>query len=274
MLSSVLEVLNGLFVIFMCSEGYIHFCAPSFHHELQLHLRDQSWRRLFLTLVPQNGVVIRVIAPWALINIVVWRFPLDSWVPLSSWWTQWPLSVASSLIGAMEVMGATALVWLLALLLAASLRLIVFTHQPLHITWRQDAIYVSVFTLLAVAVRELGFDRHVRHSELVKVGVLLLLSTTLLFADARRHTNNFTLLQFFVCIGRAVVYATFAFPVAAVVISFGFLVLTSLLRKLGADPEHSEGVNKVVYYGVLYGPLYIVYWHAKRALLRIPNLPW
>lgn len=274
--SGALEVLNGLFVIFICSEGYIHFCSRSSLHEWQskLHLRNQSWTRQLSTLILQNHVVTRVIAPWAFINIIAWRSPLDSWGPVPSWWTQWLVAAASSLTGAMEMVGATALVWLLVLVLAAALRLMVFTQQPLTVTWRQDVYYVSVFTLLAVAVRELGFDHHVHHSELMKVTVLLLLSTALLYADARRHTNNFTLLQFFVSIGRAVVYAALAFPVAAVLISFGFLVLTSLLRRLGGDPEHSEVVNGVVYYGVLYGPLYIVYWHTKRALLRIPYLPW
>ena len=144
-------------------------------------------------------------------------------------------------------------------------------------TWRQDLFYVSAFSLLCLAVRELGFDSYLHHTEVVKVSVLLVLSALLLLLDCHRHTNNFTPKEFCLALGQALGYAVLALPVAAVLISCGFLVLSAVLQKAGADPEHSALLNGLIYYGVLYGPLYVVYWHAKRTLLlrkRKPYLPW
>jgi hypothetical protein len=180
------------------------------------------------------------------------------------------------LTGAVEIVGVSVVLWIVMLVLTVALRVAVSrnTPQSLRVTWRQDLFRATATSLLLITVRELGFDHYMHHSEVVKITVLLLLSTTLLYIDVSRYTNNFTIQQFIRIIGSAVMYAVAAFPVAAVMISCVFLVITSVMRKLGGDPEHSTLVNSVVYYGVLYGPLSVVYWHAKRELIKIPYLPW
>jgi hypothetical protein len=42
---------------------------------------------------------------------------------------------------------------------------------------------------------------------------------------------------------------------------------------IGGDSEHSVILNNMIYYCIIYGPFYVIYWHAKKHLLLQPILP-
>ena len=71
---------------------------------------------------------------------------------------------------------------------------------------------------------------------------------------------------FFTTLWSAVAFALLVFPVAAVAIGTAFLVLVSLVEMLGLDPHF---LSSLIYYGVLYGPFYLIYWKAKRDLVMV-----
>ena len=62
----------------------------------------------------------------------------------------------------------------------------------------------------------------------------------------------------------AVAFALLVFPLAAVAIGTALLVLVLIVEMLGLDPHF---LSALVYYGVLYGPFYLVYWKAKQTLV-------
>jgi len=91
-----------------------------------------------------------------------------------------------------------------------------------------------------------------------------------LYLDVRhlRHRRNPTLppvtLPIFLSrVGRAFLMVLPAYPILAVLISFGFMFVIRLWEVLGL-PE--EWLNAPIYYGVLYGPFGWVYTTVKRQL--------
>ena len=177
--------------------------------------------------------------------------------------------------GVVEVVGSSVFIWMVVLLLMSVLRYVMRRqHLVQEENWRHDLFYVCVVSLVCITIRELGFDHYVHHTEAIKVSILFILSAILLYIDAKRYTNNFTLKDYLISVGQAFAYSILVLPLAAILISVIFLIITSLLTKLGGDPEHSTLINELIYYGVLYGPMYVIYWHAKRSLIKKPNLPW
>lgn len=218
-----------------------------------------------------NRVFTHLTLPWVALNILLWRFDLVSLVATSAV-SGWFGAVVAPAGSAMEVIGFSVGIWAALMLLIGLMRCM--RREKWSGIIRKDMFHVTAATLLCSAVRELGFDHYAAHTESIKVSVLLLLSVILLYVDSsRHHSGRFTLRQFVGALCSALGYAILALPVAAVLLSCSFLILTSLLQKLGGDPEHSVVVNLLVYYGVLYGPLYVVYWHAKKTLLSTPTLP-
>ena len=292
-IDGVLEIFNGLFIIFICSEGLLRYSKHNKNTQQYNQNRSQEETGLKIrtlalstlkTHVQNNDLLTHYVLPWTALNFLVWcgRGQLAAW--LSTPTLTDTLGVLLSPFQAiLEVVGGTMLFWLMLMLLAVALRVLVFkkkTHEPFVLmqlsTWSQELFYVTGISLLCLTVRELGFDTYIQHTEMIKVSVLLVLSALLLFVDANRYTNNqITLKEYGHALSQALIYAFLALPVAAVLISCFFLILTSALQKLGADPEHSSLVNLSIYYGVLYGPLYVVYWHAKRSLIAKKSaLPW
>ena len=59
------------------------------------------------------------------------------------------------------------------------------------------------------------------------------------------------------------------YPFLAVIISFGFLFVITLFEKLHLQ---SDILNMPIYYCTLYGPLMMMYWDVKKAVVRSGNV--
>ena len=62
----------------------------------------------------------------------------------------------------------------------------------------------------------------------------------------------------------AIAFALLVFPLSAIAIGTVLLMLVSIVEMVGIDPHF---LSSLVYYGVLYGPFYVVYWKAKNQLV-------
>jgi hypothetical protein len=108
---------------------------------------------------------------------------------------------------------------------------------------------------------------------LSQISLVMISFITVLYLDIHRFRNDITIRKFLLGVLQAVLYSLGAIPILMILISFFFLILSSLLEALGRHPENSYFFNQLIYYGTLYGPFYIVYWNAKHRLLRSPYLP-
>lgn len=128
--------------------------------------------------------------------------------------------------------------------------------------------YLTVIMIISVVVYLFGFGDHIHRSIHIKILTITLLFSLLLFFDVKRQTEDVSLRVFCTAVAKACAYCLFAIPVAAVVISCVFLVVTALAEKVGMDPEHSLWYGDMIFAGVIYGPFYLIYWRAKRYLLQ------
>jgi len=92
-----------------------------------------------------------------------------------------------------------------------------------------------------------------------------------LYLDIRRLVPLLTIRQFAGKVGWAFLRHAPAYPLLAVLISFGFLFVITIWDILGL-PE--EWLNVPIYYGTLYGPLAFIYVTTKRQIVyEITSLP-
>jgi hypothetical protein len=122
----------------------------------------------------------------------------------------------------------------------------------------------GVVLLTAVLFRLAGMDDYLHHTESLRVVGIALLFVLLNILDVRRHDPDILPADYVRALARAIAYAIPAFPVAAVVISTAFLVLVSLFELMHVDPHR---LSSAIYYGTLYGPLYVIYWKIKVDLI-------
>lgn len=108
---------------------------------------------------------------------------------------------------------------------------------------------------------------------LSQFSLIVLSFIAVLYLDIHRFRDDISIRKFFLGLFQAVLYSLGAIPILMILISFFFLILSSLLEALGAHPENSAIFNQLIYYGTLYGPFYVIYWNAKHRLLRSPYLP-
>ena len=132
-------------------------------------------------------------------------------------------------------------------------------------------MYTYVYHVLQIV--GYGLDNHLKYLELLKVIILIISFILLLFLDIRRINNTLSVEVYVSAISEAVCYGLLIIPLAAIGISVCFLMVITILEKIGADPEHSALMNKVVFYGTMYGPFYVIYWNAKSRLLSHSMLP-
>eukprot|EP00928_Gymnodinium_smaydae_P075230 TRINITY_DN58232_c0_g1_i1.p1 TRINITY_DN58232_c0_g1~~TRINITY_DN58232_c0_g1_i1.p1 ORF type:complete len:245 (+),score=35.90 TRINITY_DN58232_c0_g1_i1:75-809(+) len=85
------------------------------------------------------------------------------------------------------------------------------------------------------------------------------------YFDLLRHHPKLTIREFGAFVPRALLITAGLFGPAVVAIAAFFLVLSSAMEGLGADPHI---LNWPIYYGVLYGPFGAFYFSVKRQFLR------
>lgn len=284
-LVSALEVVNSLFLVVAGSELFL------------LRGRGGGWPVLPPGLKRRVAVGLCALA---LLNLAV-RLPL--WLDyhythgsfflhrLASWSIEWVVAPAVALSHLAGSSGAvSALLWTLvwafvrarwglswpALLCKhvpppACLRERVFESEVVPGLWRGGGAFpgavawgrllaCGVVLLTAVLFRLAGMDDYLHHTESLRVVGIALLFVVLNILDVRRHDPDILPADYVRALARAIAYAIPAFPVAAVVISTAFLVLVSLFELVHVDPHR---LSSAIYYGTLYGPLYVIYWKIK-----------
>jgi hypothetical protein len=127
--------------------------------------------------------------------------------------------------------------------------------------------------LFVISLQFLGFDDAVPVSFVLHIIMVISSFVSLLYLDIYRFRRDIPLQIFFSLLGQAVLYSVGAIPILMILISFSFLMLSTLLQALGTHPEDSYYFNQLIYYGTLYGPCYLIYWNAKYKLLHLSYLP-
>jgi hypothetical protein len=103
-----------------------------------------------------------------------------------------------------------------------------------------------------------------RFLHLPKVVLIMTLYVVALYADCRRSCPSLRLQDFAKRIGVAFCHVLPVYPLLAIAISFGFLLLINLFEFLRLPLEL---LNWPIYYGTLYGPFSLIYWDVKRRIL-------
>jgi hypothetical protein len=103
-----------------------------------------------------------------------------------------------------------------------------------------------------------------RFLHLPKVVLIMALYVVALYADCRRSCPSLRLNEFAKRIGVAFCHLLPVYPLLAIAISFGFLLLINLFEFLRLPLEL---LNWPIYYGTLYGPFSLIYWDVKRRIL-------
>jgi len=244
----VSEILNSLFICSALTEilhSHTHGENKKWHEQLYFHsIRFISWiliNALFHYISSVKSVVISVLK---LVAVIL-----------------------SPIAAICEILGSTIMIFVCVASLFVAHR---YLSSPIpHSLGNWNDLYAVVGTSVSfLSVKLLGFDNFVNHTETMKIVVLTACFVILLYLDLKRHIRGLTLTAFYSAILNAVAFSILAIPIAAIGISFCFLLLVSFLQKIGFDAENSSLVNNVVFYGVLYGPFYIIYWHAKDSMLR------
>ena len=86
-----------------------------------------------------------------------------------------------------------------------------------------------------------------------------------LYVDCRRVISSLSLKTFGRHVGAAFCRVAPAYPILAVMISFVFMFVISLFEHLHLP---LEWLNWPIYYGTLYGPFSVMYWHVKRRVVQ------
>jgi hypothetical protein len=110
------------------------------------------------------------------------------------------------------------------------------------------------------------------HPLFLKTAAVALLFVLTLYADVYLR-RRVTLAMFRGALASAVMYSLCALPLVAIGISTSLLVLVTAMEKIGLDVNNSYFMNQLVYYCVLYGPFYLIYWKVKTDILSRHILP-
>jgi hypothetical protein len=210
--------------------------------------------------------------PWLCVNILIRNVSFIEQFIILGTGVIFSLLIPFAAIG--EILGSSVIIYMMVAGLYLTWKFI-SSSNTISMTWisNNDLFYIFAGTIFCIACRLLGFDDIVSHTESMKISVLVAFFLILLYIDVRRIRSVLPLPLFGRALIDAVLFSVLAIPVAAIAISFVFLLIVSVLGKVGADPEHSELMNLLVFYGTLYGPFYIIYWNAKKNLLALPLLP-
>lgn len=251
MYGPVLEVINSLVAAFIFTEIFRH-CN-------------------YLSL---TSLALQYIFPWIFLNILIRHVSFVNQVV--SRWAELGYILLRPFTAIGEMLGSSVIIYILVTSLFLTWKYIVFSNsKDSNSKWMNpyDVYYIILgFTLCAI-FRLLGFDGVVSHTESMKVPILTAFFIVLLYFDVRRIRLTMPLHVFGRALVDAITFSVVAIPFAAILISCMFLLIVSFLEKIGANPEHSELMNRLVFYGTLYGPFYLIYWNAKKRLLALPQLP-
>jgi hypothetical protein len=132
---------------------------------------------------------------------------------------------------------------------------------------------VAVWVATAVVVRRADLGLSPGRSLLLAKALLAALAYAgALALDVRRSRQSIGWREIVVAAAKSLLWTLPLYPVLAVFISAGFLVLDALLENvLRLD---AAWLNWPIYYGTLYGPLVAVYAQAKLSLLGAGTLPF
>ena len=171
------------------------------------------------------------------------------------------------------MVGSSLIIFIIVTSLFIAYKYITSYTESSNYNFYQDIFIVSAISIVFIVLRLLGFDHYLKHTEALKILILICFFSLLLYIDIKRLNESITLQSYMIAISQSIIYSIFALPIIAIGISFLFLIIISIFDKLGMDTEHSEFLNRLVFYGTMYGPFYIIYWNAKIRLLSLTTLP-
>ena len=181
--------------------------------------------------------------------------------------------ILSPFVALAEMVGSSLIIFIIVTSLFIAYKYITSYTESSNYNFYQDIFIVSAISIVFIVLRLLGFDHYLKHTEALKILILICFFSLLLYIDIKRLNESITLQSYMIAISQSIIYSIFALPIIAIGISFLFLIIISIFDKLGMDTEHSEFLNRLVFYGTMYGPFYIIYWNAKIRLLSLTTLP-
>ena len=134
-----------------------------------------------------------------------------------------------------------------------------------HVAWCGLAVLaVNLVEQNATVAAPILKESLLRFLHLPKVVLIMTMYVVALYADCRRSCPSLRLQEFARRIGVAFCHLLPVYPLLAIAISFGFLLLINLFEFLRLPLEL---LNWPIYYGTLYGPFSLIYWDVKRRIL-------
>lgn len=210
--------------------------------------------------------------PWTALNLIIRHVVLLKFI--ISYMLDGLLLILSPLTALAELVGSSVVIYIVVGMIYFMFEYVSKSDvQRSPLNNRNRLFYSTAISLLFITLRLLGFDKVVSHTETMKIVTLTIFFLLLLYVDVQRLREGLPLHLYCRALLEALLYSLVAIPVAAIAISCVFLIIVACLQKVGADPEHSDMMNALVFYGTLYCPFYILYWKAKQRLLEYPFLP-
>jgi hypothetical protein len=258
----ILEICNSLIIIFLITE--IHRISKSSSHFI-----SGSFTLTLRSILSLYSSILLIFVLWALFIFLYYYFPIQSILSSFSF-----LSITSS--------SSLFLIVILFLFVGIFLFFTFRLHNQSSLLSSFNSFLQQRFItpLLSLLFLFLFFGFFFLYSGgnlyvqwLSQFSLILISFVTVLYLDVHRFRNDITIRKFLLGLFQAVLYSLGAIPILMILISFFFLILSSLLEALGTHPENSSSFNQLIYYGTLYGPFYVIYWNAKHRLLRSPYLP-
>lgn len=133
--------------------------------------------------------------------------------------------------------------------------------------------YIFCLIIVSFLLTSIGYNEIIQSSIFIRLYIIIISFTSILYLDISRLRSDVTFKRLFHCIYQSIGYSIAAIPILMILISFFFLILTTILEKLHTHPEDSIYLQNCIFYFTLYGPFYIIYWNTKKRYLQIPILP-